>query len=141
MNNLQKQRGMGLINLVLVLLVCAFCATFAFKVVPMYAENRYIISGLRELIDAGSTLEQMTDAEIRKRMNNFYMLNNVRSQDNNKIDITRTTNRLIVKIDYEARSTLLANIDIVMNFKNHLDSQHPQECCEPKDDVSVKAKY
>ncbi len=141
MNSLQKQRGVGLINLVLVLLVCAFCGTFAFKVVPMYADNRYIIAGLKSLAEPGMSLEQMTDAEIRKKMNNFYLLNNVRSQDGTKIDINRSSNRVVVKIDYEARSTLFSNIDVVMSFKNHLDSTRPNECCSPVDEVSAKSKY
>ena len=140
MNSLQKQRGMGLINLVLVLMVCAFCGTFAFKVVPMYADNRYIISGLKALVGTGGDLDHMSDAEIRKQMNNFYMLNNVRSQEGTKIDINRSANRVVVKIDYEARATLFANIDVVMSFKNHLDSDRPNECCAPVEEVSAKSK-
>ncbi|MES2673163.1 MAG: DUF4845 domain-containing protein [Pseudomonadota bacterium] len=141
MNGLQKQHGMGLINLVFVLLVVAFCGTFAFKVVPMYADNRYIVAGLKSLVEPGMNLEQMSDAEIRKKMNNFYMLNNVRSQEGNKIDINRNSNRVVVKIDYEARAPFFANIDVAMNFKNHLDSTRPNECCKPVDEVSVKSKY
>ncbi|MES2823103.1 MAG: DUF4845 domain-containing protein [Pseudomonadota bacterium] len=141
MNSLQKQHGMGLINLVLVVLICGFCGTFAFKVVPMYAENRYIVAGLKSLVEPGMNFEQMSDAEINKKMNNFYMVNNVRSQDGKKIDISRSSNRLVVKVDYEARSNLFANIDVVMSFKNHLDSARPNECCNPLDDTSVKSKY
>ena len=141
MNSLQKQRGIGLINLVVVLLVCAFCGTFAFKVVPMYAENRYIIAGMKDLVEPGVELEQMTDAEIRKKMNNYYMLNNVRSQEGKKIEISRTSKHVIVKIDYEARAAFFYNIEIVTNFKNHLDSEHPHECCDPVDEISAKSTY
>jgi hypothetical protein len=140
MNSLQKQRGIGLLNLILVLVVCSFCATFAFKVVPMYADNRYIIAGLKELAESGN-LAQMSDAEIRKKMSTFYMLNNVQSQQGKKFDINRVADRVVVKVDYEARANFFANIDVVMSFKNHLDSTRASECCKPVDEVSVKSKY
>ncbi len=141
MNSLQKQRGIGLINLVFLLVVCAFCGTFAFKVVPMYADNRYVITGLRELVEPGTQLEQMSDAEIKKAMSNFYMVNNVRSSDAQKIVISRSSNRVVVKIDYESRATLFYNIDVVMSFQNHLDSAHPHECCKAVEEVSAKSTY
>lgn len=141
MKTLQKQCGMGLLSLILVIVVCAFCGTFAFKVVPIYAENRYIISGLKELVDAGTNLEQMSDAEIKKKMNNFYTINNVRSKEAQNIVVSRSVNRVIVKIDYESRATFFSNIDVVVSFVNHLDSAHPHECCNAVAVEEVSAKY
>jgi hypothetical protein len=142
MNNLHKQRGMGMINLVLLIVVVAFCGTFAFKIVPIFAENRYVISGLKELVQKGENrLEQMSDAEIQKAMSNFYMVNNVRSSAPQKIVISRSSNRVVVKVDYESRANFIYNVDLLVSFKNHLDSAHPNQCCNPVDDVSVKSKY
>lgn len=140
MNYLQKQRGMGMINLIIVILVCTFCGLFAFKVLPMYAENRYIVSGLKELVDPGAKLEQMTDSEIKKKMGKFYTINNVRGKEAQNIVIVRGVNQVVVKIDYEARAPFFANIDLVVNFQNHLDSTHPTLCCTPVAEVE-SAKY
>jgi hypothetical protein len=141
MKLIKQQRGMGLINLVMVLLIASFCGIFAFRIVPMYAENRYVIAALKELVDPGASLEQMTDAEIKKKMTNFYMINNVRSAETQKFVIERSSNRTIVKVDYELRESLFANIDVVAKFVNHLDSAHPHECCTPTDEISAKTKY
>ena len=131
---------MGMIQLMVVILVCAFCGIFAFKVVPLYAENRYIISGLKELVDPGAKLEQMSDAEIKKKMNNFYTVNNVRGEEAQNIVIDRSVNQVVVKIDYEARAPFFANIDLIVSFQNHLDSANPAMCCTPLTEPK-SAKY
>ena len=132
MKAISKQRGLGMLQWALVIAVVGFFMLFAFKVVPMYAENRYVTSALTSLVEPGGKLEEMTNQEIMKKMGNFYMINNVRSEGPAKnIKIDRTNNRVLVTVDYETRTNFVANIDVVVSFKNHLDSTRPHECCEP----------
>lgn len=132
MKAIKDQRGYSLLQLALIIGVVGFFILFAFKVVPMYAENRYVESALRSLVEAGNKIEDMTDAEIRKKLDNFYLINNVRSEGPTKnIEIERDANKLLVTIDYETRANLFWNIDLVVSFTNHLDSTRPHECCKP----------
>jgi len=132
MKAISKQRGLGMLQWALVIAVVGFFMLFAFKVVPMYAENRYVTSALTSLVEPGGKLEEMTNQEIMKKMGNFYMINNVRSEGPAKnIKIDRTNNRVLVTVDYETRTNFVANIDVVVSFKNHLDSTRPHECCKP----------
>ena len=137
MRTLKKQQGLGLLSWILVLIIAGFFLLCAFKIVPLYAENRYVVSGLQSLADEGSSLEEMSDMEIKRKMANFYMINNVRSEGPKNIEIQRDAKKLIVKIDYEARVTLFDNapfirtLDVVVVFKNHLDSSRPNQCCTP----------
>ena len=135
MKNLHSQRGIGFLNLIFILVIVTFLATFAFKVIPIYGENRYVEAGLRDLVEPGTKLEQMSDSEIKKKMNNFYMLNNVRTEGPKNIVINRKSEHVIVSIDYESRTPFIYNIDLVVSFKNQLDSTRPNECCKP---MSVK---
>ena len=80
LKSIKHQRGMGMLQWALVLAIAGFFLLFAFKVIPLYAENRYVESALRSLENGGEKLDQMTDAEITKKLNNFYMINNVRSE-------------------------------------------------------------
>ncbi len=80
----------------------------------------------------------MTDGEIRKRMENFYMVNNVRSEGPQKnIEIERENDQVLVTIDYEAKAILfedqpfVGTVSIVVSFKNHLHSDRVHECCKP----------
>ncbi|QEY13766.1 MULTISPECIES: DUF4845 domain-containing protein [unclassified Cellvibrio] len=129
---IKRQRGLGMLQWALVIAVAGFFLLFAFKVVPLYAENRYVESALRSLETGGEKVEQMTDAEIKKKLGNFYMINNVRSEGPTKnIKIDRRSEDLLITIDYETRVPLFYNIDLVLSFQNHLDSSRPGQCCKP----------
>ena len=133
------QRGYGLLQWLAILAAAGFFLLFAFRVVPLYAENRYVISALKSLEDGGSRLADMSDAEIKKKLTNFYMVNNVRSEGPTKnIDIDRSNNKVVVMIDYETRVNLFYNIDLVLVFKNHLDSTRTNMCCRPFEPVQKK---
>lgn len=136
---IKHQRGLGMLQWALVIAIAGFFLLFAFKVVPLYAENRYVEAALRSLENGGEKLEQMTDAEITKKLNNFYMINNVRSEGPTKnIKIEREREKAVVTVDYETRVPLFYNIDLVLSFQNHLDSSRPGQCCKPPATVNIK---
>lgn len=130
----QYQTGAGLIYWIVCIAVVAFIATFLIRVVPFYLDNRLIQTGLKALVKDGDRLHELNDEEIRKRLYNFYNINNIRSNAPNKglsIDRTRS-DRVIVKVDYEERVAFFANIELLLTFENHLDSSLPDFCCRPK---------
>jgi hypothetical protein len=130
--SIKNQRGLGMLQWALVIAVAGFFLLFAFKVIPLYAENRYVESALRSLETGGEKVANMTDAEIRKKLGNFYMINNVRSEGPTKnIKIDRGSEDVLITIDYETRVPLFYNIDLVLSFQNHLDSSRPGQCCKP----------
>lgn len=129
---IKSQRGLGMLQWALVIAVAGFFLLFAFKVIPLYAENRYVESALRSLENGGEKVENMTDAEIKKKLGNFYMINNVRSEGPTRnIKIDRRSEDLLITVDYETRVPLFYNIDLVLSFQNHLDSSRPGQCCKP----------
>lgn len=140
-NSLQQQRGLTMISWVFVLAILAFCGMFGFAVVPMYAENMYVVKALKSLAEPGANLNDMSDAEIKKRLQTFYMINNVRSDGPQNIVVDRKSKSLLVTIDYENRTNLFYNIDVVTSFQNHLDAEHPNLCCKPLADRSAPSKY
>jgi len=135
MKTLKQQQGLTLFSWILVLIVAGFFLLCAFKIIPLYAENRYVVSALKSLNEPGSSLDQMSDADIKRKLANFYMINNVRSQGPQNIVIKRDAQKVVVTIDYEARVTLFDNaplfrtLDVVVLFNNHLDSSRPNQCC------------
>lgn len=140
-SSLQQQRGLTMISWIFVLAILAFCGKFGFAVVPMYAENIYVVKALKSLAEPSINLAEMSDAEINKRLQNFYMINNVRSDGPQKIVIDRKSKTLLITIDYENRTNLFYNIDVVTSFQNHLDADRPNLCCKPLADSSAPSKY
>ncbi|MDO8342245.1 MAG: DUF4845 domain-containing protein [Cellvibrio sp.] len=130
--SIRRQRGLGMLQWALVIAVAGFFLLFAFKVIPLYAENRYVESALRSLETGGEQLEQMTDAEIKSKLGKFYTINNVRSiGPTESIKVERDSENALVTVDYETRVPLFWNIDLVVSFQNHLDSSRPGQCCKP----------
>jgi hypothetical protein len=133
-----RQQGYGLLEWLFILLVLAFIMLIGFRVVPLYSENQYIVAGLKDLVKVDENLNDMTDAEILKKMENFYSINGVRSEAAQDIEIEREEDKVLVKVDYDAEVNLftdqpvIGTVKIVIPFRNHLDSEFPGQCCKPQ---------
>lgn len=133
MKTRHSQRGLSSIAWLLIILVGGFFLTCAFKMVPAYADNIYIADGLKSLTEFESTdrgYAGMSNSDIRSHLNGYFSINNVRSEAIKSIDIERRSDKILVNMNYDVRVPLFYNIDIVMSFKNHFDSNRPAECCK-----------
>ncbi|MDQ2075386.1 DUF4845 domain-containing protein [Marinimicrobium sp. ABcell2] len=134
MSTLKLQRGISMPLLVLIIAIGGFFLLCAFKVVPIYAENRYVVAALNSLAADPVRLHSMTPREIRQELLRFYDINNVRSPGpRNNIEVEKRSGNTIVNINYETREPLVWNIDLVLSFENQLDSARPEACCRPAD--------
>lgn len=139
LKSIKHQRGVGILQWLVVIIVVVVIGKFAFTVVPIYSENMYVQSALKSLDSDAEKLENMTDAEIKKKLTNFYLINNVRSEGPTKnIKIEREAEKVLVTIDYETREEYLLNMDIIVSFQNHLDSTRPGQCCKPPATLQTK---
>lgn len=133
-----RQQGYGLLEWLFILLVLAFILLVGFRVVPLYSENQFIVAGLKDLVKVDENLSDMSDAEIRKKMESFYAINGVRSEGAQEIEIEREDNKVLVKIEYDAEVNLftdqpvIGTVKIVIPFRNHLNSESPGQCCKPQ---------
>lgn len=134
------QRGMSSLSLMTILLVAGFFMMCAFKLVPAYAENMYVVDALKSLGDGVKPVGEMSKKEIKSTLQRHYMLNNVRSEGPNNIDVERTRDGLLVNINYEVRTVLIdaINLDVVVRFENQLDSNDVESCCKPTKPVNQK---
>jgi competence protein ComGC len=136
--SIRQQQGYGLIEWLLILLVVAFLFLVGFRVVPLYSENQFVVAGLKDLVKVDENLNDLTDAEIRKKMDNFYNINGVRSEGAQNIEIEREDNKVVAKIEYDAEVNLftdqpvIGTVKVVIPFRNHLDSEFPNDCCKPR---------
>lgn len=131
---LRQQSGISMLLLLAILAIAGFFMLCAFKLVPSYAENRYVVTGLRTLAPNADALRSMSNNEIRSSLRRYYGLNNVRSEGPQNIEVRRVAGQqVLVTVDYEVRTNLFYNIDVVLSFENHLHSAHFDRCCRPID--------
>jgi Domain of unknown function (DUF4845) len=137
---LKSQKGFGALQWILILVIVSFFVLLGFRIIPLYAENQYVVAGLKDLLKLDEKLSELSDEEIRKRMFNFYVINGVRGEGPQKVVIEREDEDVLVKIDYDGVANIfteqpfLGTVDVVVHFKNHLDSRYPRECCVPVKD-------
>lgn len=133
-----RQWGISSLNLLLVISLAGFFMLLAFKLVPVYSENQYVVAALKSLRDQDKPVQSMSAAEIKKHLANFYMINGVRSEGAQNIVIEQERNRNIVTIYYKIEVPLFYNLSVVVDFKNYLDTTKPEECCRAPVDYRPK---
>jgi hypothetical protein len=114
------QRGLSSIVLLLILAVGGVVLTIAFSVGPLYIDNYFVNGALQTLKE--SNPHQMSDLEIRKKVNNSFTVNNVRGIDIRSLKIERQRTKTLVMLDYEKRVHLMGNLSVVVDFENRFDS-------------------
>lgn len=134
MTSINRQKGMFSLGGLYLVLSLGFFVFLAFKIVPPYFDNMYIQQGLKDLALINTESGEISSDDIRGRLSNFFRINNVRGDVVKQIKIKRKSGGVIVKIDYERRVPLFANVEVVMDFKNHWNSKYPNQCCKPSEE-------
>lgn len=111
----RKQRGVTLIGFVIMLAVVGFFIYCGMKVVPMYTEFFAVKKALKGVADdaSGGILDP---AALRS---NFIKRISVDYVDNVKPEhfkVQRSSSGTTLNVDYEVRTPLVANFDIVGKF-------------------------
>ncbi len=132
MRTLKYQKGMSSLGWLAVLAVAGFVMLSVFRLTPAYMDDRYIQQSLLSLADEGAQIQDMSNSEIRKKLNNFFIMNNVRDHSAGDFEIERKREQILVKMNYEVRVPMIYNISAVMSFNNEWDSRRPYECCKPE---------
>ncbi|MBD7921696.1 DUF4845 domain-containing protein [Xanthomonas bonasiae] len=115
-----KQSGMTLTSFVIVLAVVGFFAYIGMKLFPMYMEYYAVRSAMKGLAaEAGSA--DMDPSKIKdslfRRLDVSYS-DNVKPED---VTLDRVDNGWRMRVAYEVRRPIVANLDIVGKFDNTQD--------------------
>lgn len=116
----RKQRGLSTLGILVVLLLGGFALTCLFKIGPLYLDNYFVRAALNSL--DGERIETMDNASIRRTVDRYFTVNNVRDVSARDVVVTRERDRVVVALDYERRVNLIGNLDVVVVFNNRFDS-------------------
>ena len=118
--NIRNQSGLSAIGMLVVLAIAGFLGTAAFTVGPLFLDN-YFVNGALQIL-ANEKVHEMTDRQIRRKVQGSFTINSVRDVDIKTLKIERQKTRTLVTLNYEKRVNFMANVDIVVVFKNKYDS-------------------
>ncbi len=99
-----------------VLVFVVFLAAVLMRLVPVYLEYFGVKSSLERL----STEQGLTKASTRRikdRLLRQFDINNIENVGRDDIEVVKEGGRRTVVVEYEVRRPLLANIDMVVHFR------------------------
>ncbi|WP_105103915.1 DUF4845 domain-containing protein [Microbulbifer pacificus] len=131
---LQAQRGMSYWGWLFVIAVFGFGLTIVSKLGPAYIDAHFVEEGLQSL-SQNSGIREMSNTEIKRELDRFFTINNVRGEPTQAVKIIRGADSTLVSINYELRQPLFHNVDVVMKFDKQLNTAKPELCCEPLVDI------
>lgn len=104
--------------LTLILLLISFTVG-GLKVAPLYVDNNLITGICAGLIETGEAAE-LTLTQIRQRVADSLRINNVSGFDLANIKLRKENGQPIIRVVYESRIELFANLDVVAKFDTEL---------------------
>jgi hypothetical protein len=120
MKGLQKQRGMTAIGWIIVLGLIAFFTLVTLRLAPLYLEYSKVSSVLESLKNEPGITRQ-SKAEIQRLITRRFEINDVRDLDPKIAEIESRNGRLTVVMDYERRTNMVGNIDLVVKFNKSIE--------------------
>lgn len=120
MSGPRRQRGMAMIQWILLVLIVGGTATVAIRTIPHYIDFYTMVSVVEAL--PKNEVHVMSKQKIRDSLRKRFKINNIRDLDIAKVvGIERKRGATAVTLDYEIREHLFYNIDLVMSFNKRFD--------------------
>lgn len=120
-----RQRGMGMLSMLVILSVAIFLGLFAFKVGPNFFEN-WTVSKIASDVAGNPELLKQPRSKVYAHINQAYRTNNLWDlKAEETIKLKKDGNRgYIVTVQYEKRENLFSNIDLVTRFDKEVSPHH-----------------
>lgn len=112
----RSQKGMSLLNWMLVLAVVAFLASTAFKIIPHYLDY-YSIEKAITSVETDKAADVRTIPEFYTYVGKAMLINGIRDLKLEDIlEVKQENNEFRAHLQYEKREPLIKNIDLVVHF-------------------------
>lgn len=110
-----RQRGLGFIGVILMLIGIVLVAIIGMKLVPAYIEFFTIKKAVAGITQSGE-LRGGTVADVRKAFSRRADIDDFTAVKPEDLDISKEGNEIVVAFAYEKRVPLFANISVLIDF-------------------------
>ena len=115
MRIIRQQTGMTALATILVILLVAFIAFLALRLIPVYLEYFNVVSSVNSLQEVPDLAQKGKDT-VRELLKRRFEINDVKRVKFENVNITRSGSKTIVAVTYEARVSVVGNIDLIVSF-------------------------
>lgn len=117
---INSQQGVTTRSALFTLFIVGFILTVAFKLGPHYLDNRIIQGAIDQV--GQSDINGKSNSQIRRKIADFFTINNIRDIDVRKVVIARDDSGTQISLDYEKRIEMFGNVDVVLKFSNKYEA-------------------
>lgn len=110
-----SQKGLSLMGWMLVLVIIAFLASVAFKIIPHYLDNKSLESVITS-VETDPSLKIRSVGEFYSHLSKGLQINAIDLDIKEAVKIKQDRNVFVVDVSYERREPMIKNIDLVLNF-------------------------
>ena len=116
----KRQNGASFLTIIFLLVIIGMVLLSGLKVVPAYMDNN-VVNNAMEGIISNNDFEAMSLSDIRSDLQRTLITNGIREFNTSNIVLTREGDDRYIDINYEYRTSLFYNIEIVVVFANRFD--------------------
>lgn len=111
-----KQRGVSLPGMIMVMVVLALFGLVAAKLAPAYIDY-FAIKKVLTAMQASGELKTMDSNALRQSYNKRASIDNIKSIDQGDLQITKAPDgTAIISVDYSVRTPLVGNVSLIVDF-------------------------
>jgi len=111
-----RQKGLSMPSLLMLFIIGGVIVTCIIKMGPVYYDNWNFRSILEDIETEFSGVGTVDKTVVRKRIQKRMSIDMIKSIKSKDVTITRDGDAYVVGAQYEARVSLLGNVDVVMKF-------------------------
>lgn len=116
----KRQAGASFITIIFLLVIVGMALLSALKIAPAYMDNNVVVNAMEGIIN-NNDFSSMSLSDIRSDLQRSLVTNSIRDFDLGNVVLTREGSNSYIDINYESRSPLFYNIEIVVVFENRFD--------------------
>ncbi|MEP5763049.1 MAG: DUF4845 domain-containing protein [Halieaceae bacterium] len=118
MSSRNRQSGMSLLGILIVMGLLSFFLMVSIRLIPTYMEGRSVKSAL-ELVAEGATSKQSL-SEITKRIATTFNTNRIEAIKPREVKVYRDKGKIVIDANYETRTPLFDGVDAVLMFTDNI---------------------
>lgn len=116
----KRQNGASFLTIIFLLIIIGMVLLSGIKVAPAYMDNN-VVNNAMEGIISNNDFESMGIGDIRADLQRALITNGIREFDGSNVVLTREGDNRYIDINYEYRTPLFYNIEVVVIFENRFD--------------------
>ena len=112
-----KQSGVTMISMMVIIVFLLFQAVIAMNVIPVYLTDS-TVKNIMEGMVADPKATKASKLELKAMVAKRLRMNNIYSIDSDKVTIKKGRDGYVIKIEYEPRGKLIGDLDYIVSFKH-----------------------